>query len=76
MPERTQTDRDARDVEIDHLRHTLQLQQASYEREREIDEAEIERLKSICQSAHDGLLRGDDDRELLGLLAQAWEGPA
>lgn len=76
MPECTQTARDPRDVEIEHLRHTLHLQQASYERERAIDEAEIYRLKIICQSAHDRLLRGDDDRELLALLAQAWEVPA
>ena len=38
--------RDPRDVEIEQLRDTLKLQQASYEREREIDEAEIERLRS------------------------------
>lgn len=38
--------RDPRDVEIEHLRHTLALQQASYERERELDQAEIERLRA------------------------------
>jgi hypothetical protein len=68
--------RDPRDVEIEQLRHTLALQQASYEREREIDEAEIERLSGICVAAHDRLLRGDDDRDLLALLATAWERPA
>ena len=38
--------RDPRDVEIEQLRGTLKLQQASYERERAIDEAEIERLRA------------------------------
>lgn len=33
---------------------------------------EIERLRAICVSAHDRLLRGDDDRELLALLATGW----
>jgi len=39
-----------------------------------IDEAarEIERLMAICQNAHDRLLRGDDDSELLAILEQAW----
>ena len=39
-----------------------------------IDEAarEIERLLAICQNAHDRLLRGDDDSELLAILEQAW----
>lgn len=38
-------------------------------------EAEIKRLQAICVSAHDRLLRGDDDNELLALLATAWEKP-
>lgn len=33
---------------------------------------EIERLLAICQNAHDRLLRGDDDSELLAILEQAW----
>lgn len=37
--------RDPLAVENEHLRHTLKLQQASYERERSIDQAEIERLR-------------------------------
>lgn len=35
--------------------------------------AEVARLQRICTSIHDGLLRGDDDRELIALAAQAWE---
>ena len=38
--------RDPRDVEIEHLRHALALQHASYEWERAIDEAEMERLRA------------------------------
>ena len=34
---------------------------------------EVERLKAICVAVHDRLLRGDDDNELLALLATAWE---
>ena len=30
------------------------------------------RLLAICQNAHDRLLRGDDDSELLVILEQAW----
>ena len=30
------------------------------------------RLMAICQNAHDRLLRGDDDSELLAILEQAW----
>ena len=39
-----------------------------------IDEAarDIERLACICENAHDRLLRGDDDSELLAILEQAW----
>jgi len=33
-------------------------------------------LQAICVAAHDRLLRGDDDRDLLALLATAWERPA
>ena len=36
--------------------------------------AGIARLQQICTSIHDGLLRGDDDRDLLDLAAQAWDG--
>jgi len=36
--------------------------------------AEVDRLKSICAALHDRLLRGDDDRELIDLAAQAWDG--
>ena len=63
-------------AEVEHLRHCLERQQASYERERDIDQAEIERLRALCVAAHDRLLRGDDDSELLELLATAWERPA
>lgn len=35
-----------------------------------VDEAA--RLLAICQNAHDRLLRGDDDSELLAILEQAW----
>jgi hypothetical protein len=34
---------------------------------------EVERLKALCETVHDRLLRGDDDNELLALLATAWE---
>jgi hypothetical protein len=37
--------------EIEQLRQTLQLQQASYERERAIDEAEIERLRALLDAS-------------------------
>ena len=37
---------------------------------RVVDEAA--RLMCICQNAHDRLLRGDDDSELLAILEQAW----
>lgn len=33
---------------------------------------ESARLMCICQNAHDMLLRGDDDGELLAILEQAW----
>ena len=33
---------------------------------------EIERLRGVCESVHDGLLRGYDDRELIALAAQGW----
>lgn len=33
---------------------------------------ESARLLAICQNAHDRLLRGDDDSELLAILEQAW----
>ena len=33
---------------------------------------EAARLLAICQNAHDRLLRGDDDSELLAILEQAW----
>ena len=33
---------------------------------------EAARLLAICQDAHDRLLRGDDDSELLAILEQAW----
>ncbi|MFC7302577.1 hypothetical protein [Cognatiluteimonas weifangensis] len=34
---------------------------------------EIERLEMICVSAHDRLLRGDEDAELLAILEKAWK---
>ncbi len=37
--------------------------------------AEIDRLKEICQTAHDRLLRGDSDAELMELLATSWQRP-
>jgi hypothetical protein len=36
---------------------------------------EVLRLMLICQAAHDRLLRGDDDTELLAILAEAWDKP-
>jgi len=36
-------------------------------------QAEVSRLALICQSAHDRLLRGDDDHALLEILEQAWK---
>lgn len=36
--------------------------------------AESYRLEMICQSAHDRLLRGDTDKELLAILEEAWKG--
>lgn len=36
-------------------------------------EAECERLKAICVAVHDRLLRGDDDRELMAMLEEAWK---
>ena len=36
--------------------------------------AESYRLEMICQSAHDRLLRGDTDKELLVILEEAWKG--
>jgi hypothetical protein len=34
---------------------------------------EVERLRQICTNAHDQLLRGADDNELLALLASGWK---
>jgi hypothetical protein len=34
---------------------------------------ELERLRQICTNAHDQLLRGGDDNELLALLASGWK---
>lgn len=36
-------------------------------------EAECERLKAICVAVHDRLLRGEDDRDLLAMLEEAWK---
>ena len=36
--------------------------------------AESYRLEMICQSAHDRLLRGDTEKELLAILEDAWKG--
>ena len=33
---------------------------------------EAQRLRDICVNIHDGLLRGDDDKELMALAAQGW----
>ena len=33
---------------------------------------EAQRLRGICVGIHDGLLRGDDDKELMALAAQGW----
>lgn len=38
-------------------------------------EAEICRLKAVALHAHDRLLRGDDDCDLMDILARAWEPP-
>ena len=62
-------------AEVEHLRHCLELQQASYEREREIDQAEIERMRDVVAHAVAELEPLDDEtaqaqaralRELLG----------
>jgi hypothetical protein len=37
--------------------------------------AEVDRLLGICTAAHDRILRGDSDRELMDLLATAWDVP-
>lgn len=34
--------------------------------------AEVYRLRMLCQTAHDRLLRGDSDRALLDMLETAW----
>ncbi len=53
---------------------------APHQREREAGRliieslAEIVRLNSICVSAHDRLLRADDDMKLLEILKEAWRG--
>ena len=36
--------------------------------------AESYRIEMVCQSAHDRLLRGDSDKELLAILEEAWKG--
>ena len=36
--------------------------------------AEIQRLRSVFVSAHDRLLRGDSDAELLAILEAGWAG--
>jgi hypothetical protein len=36
--------------------------------------AESYRLEMICQNAHDRLLRGDTEKELLAILEDAWKG--
>lgn len=45
-------------------------------RERDEARAEVERLQRICEALHDRLLRGDQDRELLALVAGAWRHKA
>ncbi len=37
--------------------------------------AEVRRLRGICEHAHDRLLRGDSDREILEMLQRGWQGP-
>lgn len=60
-------------------RHLRQL--APHVRERETGEllaaalVEIDLLRQIATNAHDRLLRGDDDREILAILGEAWNGP-
>ena len=34
--------------------------------------AELKRLRQICVNAHDGLLRGNSDKEISDLLETAW----
>ena len=36
--------------------------------------AECARLQAICEQAHDRLLRGDRDGEILDMLETAWKG--
>lgn len=36
---------------------------------------EVLRLSDICQRAHDRLLRGDEDAEILAMLEEAWNKP-
>lgn len=38
--------------------------------------SETDRLTAICVAAHDGILRGMDDNELLALLETAWKQTA
>jgi hypothetical protein len=68
--------RDPRDVEIEQLRQTLKLQQASYEREREIDETELDRWRDTVAHVVTELEALDDEtaqaqcatlRQLLGV---------
>lgn len=49
-------------AEIKRLRDQVQAQ-----------DAEIQRLQRICVAMHDRLLRGDNDRDLLALVADAWK---
>ena len=36
--------------------------------------AESHRLEMICQDAHDRLLRGDSDKDVMAILEEAWKG--
>ena len=68
-------DRCADTREIAELRAALERKSDRLQelwRERDEARAEVARLQRICESVHDRLLRGDQDRELLALVAGAW----
>ncbi len=63
------------EAERDALKMTNQILDETargYLADRSESRQECERLRLLCQSAHDCLLRGDEDKELLEMLEQAW----
>ena len=69
-------------AEIERLRHSLnnavkladdRLAQMADDRAQALKwRDEAQRLRDICVNIHDGLLHGDDDKELMALAAQGW----